>query len=97
MAEAREPRSAPQIDTDESDPCMIYPHAGMFEMCFPYGPQVEQERGHGRIVRPAVAEVPETCTSSGGSGPELTTGVEGSALVATGLAAPLELRDDSDA
>jgi hypothetical protein len=30
----------------------------LFDVCFPYGPQVEQERGRGRIVRLAVTQVP---------------------------------------
>jgi hypothetical protein len=47
------------IDSGESDPCMIYPHAGMFEMCFPYGSKIEVEHGKGRVARLAVTEVPD--------------------------------------
>lgn len=35
----------------DTEPCMIQPHAGMFSMQFPYGPEAEVEAGKGRIVR----------------------------------------------
>lgn len=38
-------------------PEMIQPHHGMFTMQFPYGPEAEQERGKGEIVRMSVREV----------------------------------------
>jgi hypothetical protein len=47
------------IDAKAEDPCMIYPRAGMFEMCFPYGSKIEVEHGKGRTVRLAVTEVPD--------------------------------------
>lgn len=30
---------------------MVWPHKGLFDMCFPYGPDAEAKRGKGRIVR----------------------------------------------
>jgi hypothetical protein len=36
---------------DKDAPAMIYPHEGLFSMCFPYGPKAEEAAGHGRIVR----------------------------------------------
>ena len=43
----------------ETDPVMIWPREGLFEMCFPYGSKVEAERGKGRVVRLTVTEVPD--------------------------------------
>lgn len=40
-------------------PEMIYPRRVLFNACFPYGPQIEQERGRGQIVRLAVEEAPD--------------------------------------
>lgn len=39
------------IVTGEDTPRMIWPSEVQFKMCFPYGPEAEQERGRGRIVR----------------------------------------------
>lgn len=39
------------IKADREGPDFIQPHRGMFSMQFPYGPEAEEERGHGRIVR----------------------------------------------
>lgn len=33
------------------EPHMVQPHAGLFEMQFPYGSAAEVERGHGEVVR----------------------------------------------
>ena len=38
------------IHTDGDEPQMIYRHGVAFRMCFPYGPQAEQDAGRGRIV-----------------------------------------------
>lgn len=38
-------------------PELIQPGRGMFSMQFPYGPEPEQDRGKGRIVRLRVEEV----------------------------------------
>lgn len=35
---------------------MVQPHAGMFEMQFPYGARAEVERGKGEIVRLKIEE-----------------------------------------
>lgn len=37
-------------------PTMIQPHKGMFDMQFPYGPEAEQKRGHGEIIRLSVSD-----------------------------------------
>lgn len=39
------------IPAEGGEPRLIYRHAGMFSMCFLYGPQAEQDAGRGRIVR----------------------------------------------
>lgn len=39
------------VGDEDARPRMIFPHRILFEMCFPYGPQAEAERGRGRIVR----------------------------------------------
>lgn len=36
---------------DADTPSMIWRNPGLFRMCFPYGPEAEQEHGNGRIVR----------------------------------------------
>ena len=36
---------------------MIYPWKGAFEMCFPYGPKIEEEHGKGKIVRLKIERV----------------------------------------
>ena len=41
---------------DGTDPLMIWPREGLFEMQFPYGSKIEAERGKGRVVRLAVTE-----------------------------------------
>lgn len=35
----------------ERGPVMIQPHLALFKMQFPYGPEAEEERGKGRVVR----------------------------------------------
>jgi hypothetical protein len=39
------------LAADDEIPSMIYGHRGLFEMCFPYGPKAEVEKGNGRVVR----------------------------------------------
>ena len=36
---------------------MIYPNKNLFNMCFPYGPKDEEERGRGKIVNCCVEEI----------------------------------------
>ena len=45
------------IEAGGTTPEMIQPHHGMFTMQFPYGPEAEQERGRGEIVRMTAREV----------------------------------------
>jgi hypothetical protein len=45
------------IDTNETVPCMIWKGKHVFSMCFPYGPEIEEKAGRGRIVRLDVREV----------------------------------------
>lgn len=42
---------------EKTEPLMIWPRQGLFEMQFPYGSKVEVDRGKGRVVRLAVTEV----------------------------------------
>lgn len=39
------------IAAGDDTPCMIHGEAGLFRMCFAYGPAIEEEHGKGRIVR----------------------------------------------
>lgn len=39
------------LRSDRDEPSMIWRGRPRFDMCFPYGPELEQERGKGRIVR----------------------------------------------
>lgn len=39
------------LDSDRDYPAMIYRRLVLFRVCFPYGPEAEQKRGKGRIVR----------------------------------------------
>ena len=32
-------------------PTMIWPSKIQFEMCFPYGPKIEEEKGKGKVLR----------------------------------------------
>ncbi|MFG3710947.1 hypothetical protein [Micromonospora sp. NPDC047730] len=50
---------APGHPQADGMPEMVQPHYGMFTMQFPYGPEAEQERGKGEIVRMSVREVSE--------------------------------------
>ncbi len=45
------------IRTGKDVPEMIQPRRDFFDMQFEYGPEAEEKRGHGRIVRLAVTEV----------------------------------------
>lgn len=47
------------IDAKKTEPSMIWPRRGLFEMCFAYGSKAEVDRGKGRVVRLAVVEVPD--------------------------------------
>jgi hypothetical protein len=47
------------IDAAKTEPVMIWEHRGAFDMQFPYGPEAEEERGKGRIVRLAVQKIDE--------------------------------------
>ena len=38
----------------------VYPHRTAVEICFPYGPAAETQRGHGEIVRARVEEIPRS-------------------------------------
>ena len=38
-------------DTGKDTFHLIYPHKILFNICFPYGPDIEVEKGNGRIVR----------------------------------------------
>lgn len=42
------------LDSNEDEPCMIWPSRVQYDMCFPYGPAAEEEAGKGRTVRLAV-------------------------------------------
>ena len=35
---------------------MIWPSEAQFNVCFPYGPDVEEDRGKGRVLRLAITE-----------------------------------------
>jgi len=39
------------IDKGDDSPVMIWPSRNLFEMCFPYGSQIEVEKGKGRVIR----------------------------------------------
>lgn len=39
------------LDAGKDTPSMVWPHEQLFRMCFAYGPEVEVEKGKGRIVR----------------------------------------------
>jgi hypothetical protein len=41
----------------DEPPCMIWPHRGLFSMCFPYGPDAEVKAGRGEIVRMEITEI----------------------------------------
>ncbi len=43
--------------SNDGVPTFIQPHHGMFTMQFPYGPEAEQERGRGHIVRLVVEDL----------------------------------------
>lgn len=51
------------IPTGETEPTMIQPHPGLFNMQFPYGPEAEVKHGRGEIVRMSCAALAETCNS----------------------------------
>lgn len=42
---------------DATYPSMVWPKKMLLDICFPYGPDVEQERGKGRVVRMVVKEI----------------------------------------
>jgi len=39
------------LQTNHEIPVMIYGIEGLFRMCFPYGPDKEEEQGNGRALR----------------------------------------------
>ena len=39
------------VRAGEEEPEMIHPHPIPYRMCFPYGPQAEEDAGRGRTVR----------------------------------------------
>jgi hypothetical protein len=41
---------------DHGRPVMIWAFRGAFDMQFPYGPEAEEERGKGRVVRLRITE-----------------------------------------
>ena len=45
------------IDVKGTVPCMILKGKKLFDVCFPYGPEIEERAGKGRIVRLDVTEV----------------------------------------
>lgn len=47
------------LRTGKETPEMVYPRRVLFNVCFPYGAEVEQENGRGRIVRLVVTDVPD--------------------------------------
>lgn len=48
------------LDAADDAPSMIWPKKVLFDCCFPYGPDAEQERGRGRIVRLTIEPAKET-------------------------------------
>ena len=46
------------IDKGDTVPAMIWQGRMLFGMCFPYGPEVEEKAGRGRVVRLDVKESP---------------------------------------
>lgn len=62
--EAREvPRDSPDgthwgwLDSGQQVPSMIWAFRGAFDAQFPYGPEAEEKRGRGRVVRLKVTEI----------------------------------------
>ena len=47
------------VATGEDIPIMIYGHIMGFRMCFPYGPEAEEESGKGRAVRLTIEVLPK--------------------------------------
>lgn len=45
------------LDAETEEYSMVYPKRGLVAMCFPYGPDVEEERGSGRIVRVRIVPI----------------------------------------
>jgi hypothetical protein len=45
------------LDKDAEKPTMIWGSEPAFSMCFPYGPQVEVERGKGEILKLSVKPI----------------------------------------
>lgn len=42
------------LDTGADAPSMIWPSQIQFNMCFPYGPEIEEKRGKGKSLRLAI-------------------------------------------
>lgn len=47
------------LGAGDTEPTMIYPAQILVDMCFPYGPKVEEDRGRGRRIRLTCTEVVE--------------------------------------
>jgi hypothetical protein len=62
------------LATGEDEPNMIWPSKAQFEMCFPYGPKAEEERGRGQTVRLSVERL--QCRQCGENKPYGTYVVE---------------------
>jgi len=45
------------IAAGESEPLFSHPYKGGLTMCFPYGTEIEEKHGKGRVVRLAVSPV----------------------------------------
>lgn len=46
------------MDSGKDRPTMIWPSEAQFRICFPYGPDAEEARGRGRILRLSVEAMP---------------------------------------
>ncbi len=50
----------------DTEPVMIQPHRGMFEMQFPWGSKAEQEAGNGKVLKLTVERAKIKCPMCGG-------------------------------
>jgi hypothetical protein len=44
------------IGAERDYPAMIWHRLSLFRMCFPYGPEAEEAKGRGRVVRLTITE-----------------------------------------
>lgn len=49
---------------EASLPQMIWPHETLYSICFPYGPEAEEDAGRGRTVRMKIVEAQSALGSS---------------------------------